>query len=283
MAGVRAAEKRYDEALAAFRRVTHESAGGQAAVGAYVGIGSVCEQMGRLEDARQAFIQALRIDPGHLRATEGLARLEAASGQGRQGIERLRESLRRRQDPEGYLTLGRLLRQVGDFDEAEKAYREAMRQRPDHAETRFELGALLAAKARHDEAETHLRRCIELSPDHIGARSEMGILLARQGRLDEAAKWLSEAAERAPQRAEHHYNLAIVEEERGHTDRAAALYRRVVELNPRDAQGHFHLGQLLAGWNRRDEAIDHLRKALAIKPDYAEARSLLDRLGVRDK
>ena len=58
---------------------------------------------------------------------------------------------------------------------------------------------------------------------------------------------------------------------RGQVDEAIAHYRKALEIKPDYAEAHNNLGNALAGRGQVDEAIAHYRKALEIKPDYAEA------------
>ena len=58
---------------------------------------------------------------------------------------------------------------------------------------------------------------------------------------------------------------------RGQVDEAIAHYRKALEIKPDYAEAHYNLGIALAGRGQVDEAIAHYRKALEIKPDYAEA------------
>ena len=58
---------------------------------------------------------------------------------------------------------------------------------------------------------------------------------------------------------------------RGQLDEAIAQYRKALEIKPDYAEAHYNLGIALAGRGQIDEAIDHYRKALEIKPDYAKA------------
>ena len=56
---------------------------------------------------------------------------------------------------------------------------------------------------------------------------------------------------------------------RGQVDEAIAHYRKALEIRPDFAEAHYNLG---TPWPRRgqvDEAIAHYRKALEIKPDKA--------------
>ena len=52
---------------------------------------------------------------------------------------------------------------------------------------------------------------------------------------------------------------------------AETLYRTTIDRNPDCWMAHNNLGVVLAGRGQVDEAIAHYRKALEIKPDYAEA------------
>ena len=50
---------------------------------------------------------------------------------------------------------------------------------------------------------------------------------------------------------------------------------KVREANLRAAQDYYKSGLMLAGEGREDEAVRAFRQALGIRPDWAEARSLL--------
>ena len=63
--------------------------------------------------------------------------------------------------------------------------------------------------------------------------------------------------------------------DRGQIDEAMAHYRKALEIKPDYAEAHNNLGIALAGRGRIDEAIAHYRKALEIKPNYAEAHNNL--------
>ena len=68
-----------------------------------------------------------------------------------------------------------------------------------------------------------------------------------------------------------HYNLGVALAGRGQVDEAIAHYRKALEIKPNFAEAHDNLGLALAGRGQVDEAIAHYRKALEIKPDRAEA------------
>ena len=80
-----------------------------------------------------------------------------------------------------------------------------------------------------------------------------------------ARPWKSSPTTRA------HINLGIALAARGQFDEAIAHYRKALEIKPDYAEAHDNLGLALAGRGQVDEAIAHYRKALEIEPDYADA------------
>ena len=57
--------------------------------------------------------------------------------------------------------------------------------------------------------------------------------------------------------------------------RPSRIIRKALEIKPDYAEAHNNLGLALASRGQVDEAIAHYRKALEIKPDYAEAHNNL--------
>ncbi len=277
LGAIQLARKRYQEALAIFRQVAERSGGSKTAT-AYSNIGSVYVEMGKTELARQVLQKALEIDPGHVHAAKLLAQIDQSEGSAEESIEKLRASLRRRKDPDGFLTLGRLLCQADKLDEAEDVLRKAMEQRPGHAETHYQLGTVLLSRSTPRAAEERFRRCIELDSKHAGARMQLGVILGQRGQLEQAVRWLSEAIKLDPAHARAHYNLGVALRHLGQVDRAMGSLRRSLELDPEFAKTHFNLGQLLVDQGKSAQAAEHFRKALALQPDYPEAKAALDRL-----
>ena len=62
---------------------------------------------------------------------------------------------------------------------------------------------------------------------------------------------------------------------KGQWDQAVAHYRKALEIRPDYAEAHVDLGNVLTSRGQVDEAIAHYQKALEIKPDYAEAHNNL--------
>src|SRR5438477_1747136 len=72
-----------------------------------------------------------------------------------------------------------------------------------------------------------------------------------------------------------HYNLGIVLSEQGEADQAIDHYRRAVGLRANYAEAHYNLGRLLVEQGQLDDAIAHYERATAINPADAEAQNNL--------
>ena len=59
--------------------------------------------------------------------------------------------------------------------------------------------------------------------------------------------------------------------DQGKLDEAVACYRRALELKPDYAEAHNNLGNALKDQGKLDEAVACYRRALELKPDFAEA------------
>ncbi|MEO5330004.1 MAG: hypothetical protein H7829_17370 [Magnetococcus sp. THC-1_WYH] len=103
-------------------------------------------------------------------------------------------------DPVGYIwnNLGNLLcTSLACYDEAEAAYRRAIKIDPHHA-TILGNFALFMYKVRHsnDEAELLYRRALEADPNHATNLGSLALLLLGRGRREEGLVWLNKALAR---------------------------------------------------------------------------------------
>ena len=60
----------------------------------------------------------------------------------------------------------------------------------------------------------------------------------------------------------------------GSNSEAVACYRRALELKPDYAEAHNNLGNALKDQGKLDEAVACCRRALQLKPDYAERTTI---------
>ena len=128
---------------------------------------------------------------------------------------------------------------------------------------------LRSAEARH--GASRYASAIKADGDvQLVADMEMGDLLDRCGRGGEARKCYGDIAKAAGS-AKAHYNFGVALMDRGRTDEAMVHFRKALEIKPKFADAHYKLGVALVGRGRPEEAVAHYQQALNLKPDYAEA------------
>ena len=172
-------------------------------------LGSVCIQLGKLDESVPYFREALRLNPG---------------------------------EPEVHTGLARALKRLGKLQEAVASFQRAVLLNPDSPATQNGLAAALAELGRLEEAIAGFRQAVRLKPDFAEAHSNLGFALRNLGRLDEALAALQLAIQLKPNAALAHNNLGITLVDLGRLDEAIASFQQSVRLQPDFADAHKNLG-----------------------------------------
>lgn len=161
----------HDQAIPCFERLAVRAPSADV----WNNLGVSRQAIGRLEDARAAYRQALALDAAHLQATTNLASV----------LNALDEPL-----------------------EAERHARAALAIAPDHASAYSHLSASLRAQGRHDEARACLDRALAHRPGHAEAWFNLGILHQDRNELSDALRCYDRAISLSPGDADARLNRA---------------------------------------------------------------------------
>jgi tetratricopeptide (TPR) repeat protein len=193
---------------------------------------------GKLEEAKQAYEQALRVDPRFLAAPIGLGTIAYMQGQQAEAEARFREALAMdASSAEANNNLAGLLVRQNKLAEAVPYFAEAVRVKPEFANAQYSYAATLARLQKRDEAITHYRAALDANPDFAAAHYDLGLLLAEQGKFEEAI---------------------------GH-------YREALRQDPGNADAENNWGTALARQGRIREALPHFEAALRLQPGHVQA------------
>jgi tetratricopeptide (TPR) repeat protein len=135
-------------------------------------------------------------------------------------------------------------RNLGEFDAASAAMRQAAALRPDDASAWLELGELLVLAARWTESLRALRIAAELEPDEVRPWLALANAQLASRRIPEAIRTSSSLLERFPSAPESHLFRATLERSLGRRDEALISYQRALELDPRCATALLGLSEL---------------------------------------
>jgi tetratricopeptide (TPR) repeat protein len=151
------------------------------------------------------------------------------------------------------------------------------------------LGVLGFGQASYwKNSETLWNHSLAVTGENDVAHNNLGFLFLRRGELDKAISEFQAALNIRSRNTETHYSLgaALIQSNLGNAlarkqlwDEAIDHLKGAVRLRPDYADAYFNLGSVLFQQGRIDQAIAQWQKALAIRPTDAEAhRSLASAL-----
>ena len=169
----------------------------------HLNMGLVYLAQGLHREAEQAYLTALRLDPGFA---------------------------------PGYVNLSDLYRQTDRDKEGEELLRKGVSVVADNPDLQHALGLLLVRQKRMQESIEQLRRAAELAPDRSRYAYVYALALQRQGGTDQAVQVLEQALERDPANREIRMAVLGLYRETGDLDavrRHAGILQR---QNPGDRE-----------------------------------------------
>ncbi len=314
------------EAIAQYNRLIEaEPAEGEN----YLRLAQVYRQMGQLQPAEENILKARERSPGSLEVIYNEALIYEAQGRFEDSIRSLSSAVanlkaRRTYGPGPqqrrslailYEQLGRLYREIENYNAAAGTYAEMMSLGPDEerqgrvllvenyraakqldkalAESEKGLAAdpadrgyqithaLLQADSNETEpAVQRLRALLTGSREDREVQLTLAQVYERGKRFDEAEKALDDAEKFSPRAVDKEViwflRAALAERQRKY-DRAEEFFRKTIEVNPRNAGALNYYGYMLAERGvRLDEAVELIKRALT---EEAYNGSYLDSLG----
>ena len=211
--------------------------------------------------------------------------------------------------------MGQVLLRENRPAEAEKAFREVIKDDPKNPEVQDGLGLSLLMQSRFDEALPYFDKAIDLAPhnasyrnnrgvalmemnrykeaaadfdaaeksvnadDRLSATINQGRLLERQGDAAAAEQAFTSALARDPQSFAAMFGRASARESAGDLEGAAEDYLAAIKLNPASAEANLRLGLCLVSLKRTDLGRRYLQRAVDLDPmgdTGAKARLLLE-------
>lgn len=143
--------------------------------------------LGRHDEAEEAFYLGQQIDPEHAELYAAIARILSARGDHERSVWCLREAARLDPDlPRIRARLARAFADSGRLERARQLYVRELRDDPGDVDTLLDLGELLMDMHRLADAGEKFRRVLELEPDHPDAHHLLGELAERDNVVADA-------------------------------------------------------------------------------------------------
>ena len=228
-------QRQLPEARAAFERISRITPRDPEV---WLNLGAVNGMMGFLDEAEAAFRQALVLRDDLAQAHFNLSYLLLSQGRLQAALPHLQTYTRLMPGAfEGFAQLGRLHQDLGQLDEARRAFERAAELNPGDVAVHNNLGIVLQDLGQFDAARASYRKALSLNPRADDAYANLGNLCLQQRAFDEAA--------------EH--------------------YQKALTLNPRNAATHASVGHLHASLGQPETAVTCFDEAIRLQPDYPGA------------
>lgn len=180
--------------------------------------------------------------------------------------------------PAGQLMIGTFDFSRNDPQSALAHLEKAVDWDPYSTPLREELAVVLGALNRPQEAVEQLKIASRQAPRDAEIHFKLGLACNETGDVKDTLAELSTAAQLAPQNARIWYNLGLAQNQAGQTASALESLARAESADASDPSIPYAEATILARLGRVAEARAAAKRALAIAPDYAAARQLLELL-----
>lgn len=133
------------------------------------------------------------------------------------------------------------------------------------------LGVAALEQFNYQDAEKAFREALKLHPGLGIARVNLAIALLYQARSGEAAAAAQEAVQAVPDAPQAHYVLGLAYRAENAPEKAVAAFEKVLSLDPSDAATKVQLGQIYLQQRRFEDALKILEEAAASEPHNVTA------------
>ena len=183
----------------------------------------------------------------------------------------------------GHLNLGNLYRDRSRIEEAEEAYRNAIRIEPHAVQPYVNLADLYRDQMREKECEDILRQAIAKIPDAASAHYAFGLALIRQQRVSDAVASLRQAALLAPDSPRLNYVYALALNSTGRFEEAMQVLEEAHHQLPYNRDLLLLMTTISRDRNNNKKAMVYARKLVEMYPQDKSFLQLLEQLDTVEK
>lgn len=159
----------------------------------------------------------------------------------------------------------------GRLVDAERIYREILRQQPEHFDALHLLGVVAIQGQQARRGADLIKKAIAVNPNVAGAHSNLGKALRDLKDSEGALTSFDRAISLDPDFAEAHNNRAGALLDLNRPREALASCNIAIGLKSHFAEAYDTRGLALEGLARPEEALASYNKAISLKPDFAAA------------
>jgi len=228
---------------------------------------------GKINQAIQAYKDAVYSDPGNPSNYIALARLQVFAGELDEAVENAQNALlKNSQNPTAHAVLGWALGQQEKFGEAEAEIKQALSMDPNHALAHAYLAEILINQedyTLYDKAAEASKRARDLDPTLLEAHRARGIVLLNTQNLEESVQEFQAALAINKNIPDLNLYLGITYKALGEYDLAQEALLASYALNPADTIALTELSRAFFADGRYPQAAQYAEEAIKVEPEDA--------------
>ena len=230
-------------------------------------LGTVLEELGRNDEAREAYQRAVDLDPGQVDARFALAKYASGSSDNSGAQNHFKAILK--ENPgrlEPLLALAVFAEKDGDDARAISYLEKAVEANPQSTHAALALALRLRNSKKTDQALAVLEAAAKRMPDNSLIINELAGNYMKEGRNNAALDLLTDEAFKNPDVADTHVLLARSALQVGELDTAKSAVDKALAINRSDRFANILAGKISLRRGNLDDAKKHLNLAQAAEP-----------------
>jgi tetratricopeptide (TPR) repeat protein len=160
------------------------------------------------------------------------------------------------------------------YDEARRAYQQALKLDPNYLPAYKGLAGLYESIEDHNRAVETLRQAAQTNPRDGEVWYLMGMCHARRKEWQPALEALQKAVELDPENRRYLNDFGLCLARAGRYQDALSVLKRAGG----EAQAHYSMARMLEHLGMIEPSLEHLRLAMQLKPEFEPGRQMLERL-----
>jgi len=183
-------------------------------------------------------------------------------GHYKEAIVTLDEVVSSDKNAEYYYNIGYINILKENYSEAIPALQKATQLDSLFAKAFEGLGKAYRALGLSEEAKKNMQRAADIYME--------------KGKLEDAESVLNDILQTSTESVNIFNSLGVLSRKKGNFETALMQYKKALKIHPDEIYILYNIGRLYIDMKTPEHAVDYFRRALAVKPDFDEARKALD-------
>ena len=223
------------------------------------------------DEAIPLLLKAVDADPSYVDAYLALRQVYLTVGDTLKALELCKKCIGSFNDAESdrkmVLAYASILDKIGESEKAEQLFLDAIKKKPNDANSYDLYAGFLESKGRNNEALENYKTAYQYDPDNAGIAFRYGNFLFKLGRYREAIDLLKGAKEAFVDDIEIMKKLAECYSELGEYVNAIEEYKSIIKTIPEHVSSRIQIGNAYMKLGQYNTAEKYFKEALGIESD----------------